>query len=209
MNWVWGHIYTMTTRDTPAALSGWCTPGRNSIRPAGLQTLRCLNKNNHCFLFNDRENPDVSDIPIKVCKNSVIRLPLVQFSVNAAPEALCCQVFLINAQRRLWYPLGSNTFTGLTVEVLVQYYSICPRPWCVQSIQAHWLCYCDYFKLANHVLLVHNSHFKSVPSNHLDDKHMVWWFAQLFLFKTDVKHCMLGCVDIKRHLNGCVMLGLI
>lgn len=109
-----------------------------TIRPAALQTAcvlyeRHLNKTHHCFLFTNRQNTDLSDIQIKVCNNRVIWLP-VMFSVNAAQEAHCCQAFLINTQCRLWSPVGSTTFTGLTVEVLVQYYPVCLKPRCVLEV---------------------------------------------------------------------------
>lgn len=110
-----------------------------------------MNKTNHCFLFTNRQNPDISDIPIKVCKSCMNWLPLMLFSVNAAPEAHCCQDFLINAQCTLWFPAGSTNFTGLTVEVLVQYY---PNYLNSNCVQREWRMYlhCKDFEFAHHVL---------------------------------------------------------
>lgn len=82
---------------------------------------------------------------------SVIWLPLVQFSVKAALEAHLLSGFSYqHTVCRLWYPVGSITFAGLTVEVLVQNYPICQSgPKCVSvCVVVH---YCEYLQTTHYM----------------------------------------------------------
>ena len=142
-------------------------------------------------------NPDVSDIPIKVCKNSVMWLPLALFSVNTAPGHACCRAFLIHAQCRLWYPVSSTTLTGLTVEVLI----ISPTSALTPSVlRGHQVCVGPRLRACNimntskpcHIFYIKQIHITQsiFILNHFHLDHKLYAIQLLNIMLGDYRFCL-------------------
>lgn len=144
---------------------------------AVLQTLHVLphlNKANYCFFCSQRENPDISDIPIKVCKNSVMWPPLVLFSVNTALEARLLSGFSYQHTVYTMVPCGLHHFHRINCG------DSCTKS-CVQRIpsqcEAGPMCMYYYESLYTMCYYEQDSHFKIVHNN----KHMLLpWSASIF-----------------------------